>query len=485
MPLSRPTSSAGGTEAVDDLFATHDALAVAELIKTRKLGARELLDGTLNRLRALNASLNAVTDFYEGALLEKSVAAAGEGPFQGVPYLIKQLMADCAGTPTTLGSRFFAKEPVAANDSAAVARMRRAGLVIVGRTNTSELGLAPTTEPAFGGADRKPVARRSLARRIVGRFRRRRGGAWPADGACHRRRRLDPHPGVAVRPVRAETVARAGEPGADRRDPGRRGRAALRVDLRARQRGIARCDGGRRARRSLSCAAVRLLPGGDPAPAGQAARGVHAQARGRRAARSRAGRRRRAHGQDAGRARPSCRGGRARLRCRGNGGGLRHGDVRQYLHQHRGARRRPRPGSGRSRAGDAPARRDRPGHQRPRVHPRRADLPPHRPPARPVLREIRRAAVAHHRAHAPAAGHGPDGRHARAIPAGPGADDPVHRRVQRHRRAGDVGAACLDRRRPADRPALRRPLRGGGDAVLAGSPTGERRAVARPPATGR
>src|SRR5712671_4903603 len=156
MPLSRPTSSAGGTEAVEDLFATLDALAVAELVKTRELGARDLLDGTLHKLRALDGSLNAVTDFYEGALLEKSVAAAGEGPFQGVPYVIKQLMADCAGTPTTLGSRFFAKEPVAANDSAAVARLRRAGLVIVGRTNTSELGLAPTTEPAFGGPTINP-----------------------------------------------------------------------------------------------------------------------------------------------------------------------------------------------------------------------------------------------------------------------------------------------------------------------------------------
>src|SRR5260370_39557211 len=124
MPLSRPTSSAGGTEAVDDLFATLDALAVAELVKTRNLGARELLDSTLHRLRALNASLNAVTDFYEGALLEKSIAAAGEGPFKGVPYVVKQLMADCAVTPTTLGSRFFAEEPGAVNDRAAVARLR-------------------------------------------------------------------------------------------------------------------------------------------------------------------------------------------------------------------------------------------------------------------------------------------------------------------------------------------------------------------------
>ena len=141
---------------MDDLFASHDALAVGQLVKKGKVAARELLDGTLAKLRALNQSLNAITDFYDGPLLDKSVAMAGKGPFEGVPFVVKQLMADCAGTPTTLGSRFFAREPVAAADSAAVARMRRAGLVIVGRTNTSEFGLAPTTEPAFGGATLNP-----------------------------------------------------------------------------------------------------------------------------------------------------------------------------------------------------------------------------------------------------------------------------------------------------------------------------------------
>lgn len=156
MPLSCPTSTAGGTDPVENLFATHDALAVAELVRARKIDARELLDATLARLRAINGALNAVTDFYDSALLEKSVARAGEGPFQGIPYVVKQLMADCAGTPTTLGSRFFAREPVAMADSAAVARMRRAGLVIVGRTNTSEFGIAPTTEPAYGGATVNP-----------------------------------------------------------------------------------------------------------------------------------------------------------------------------------------------------------------------------------------------------------------------------------------------------------------------------------------
>jgi amidase len=141
---------------LEDLFAAHDALAVAELIRSRRIGAREVLDASLAHLRRANGSLNAITDFYEGELLEKSVASAGDGPFHGIPFVVKQLMADCAGTPTTVGSRFFAREPVAANDSSAVARMRRAGLVIVGRSNTSEFGLAPTTEPAFGGATVNP-----------------------------------------------------------------------------------------------------------------------------------------------------------------------------------------------------------------------------------------------------------------------------------------------------------------------------------------
>ncbi|HTE36972.1 MAG TPA: amidase family protein, partial [Reyranella sp.] len=135
---------------MDDLFATHDALAVADLIRARKLGAKEVLDATMASLRKANKRLNAITDFYDDA------PPPADGPFQGVPYVIKQLMADCAGHPTTLGSKFFARTPVAAADSAAVARMRRAGLVIVGRTNTSEFGLAPTTEPAFGGATINP-----------------------------------------------------------------------------------------------------------------------------------------------------------------------------------------------------------------------------------------------------------------------------------------------------------------------------------------
>ena len=84
MRSSRPTSSAGGTE-LDALFATHDALAVAELIRARKLGAKEVLDATMASLRKANERLNAITDFYDDA------PPAADGPFHGVPYVIKQL----------------------------------------------------------------------------------------------------------------------------------------------------------------------------------------------------------------------------------------------------------------------------------------------------------------------------------------------------------------------------------------------------------
>ena len=275
---------------MDDLFASHDALAVGQLVKTGKIGARELLDGTLARLRALNQSLNAITDFYDGPLLEKSVAMAGKGPFEGVPFVVKQLMADCAGTPTTLGSRFFAKQPVAVADSAAVARMRRAGLVIVGRTNTSEFGLAPTTEPAFGGATLNPwrkglspggssggsaavVAARGLpmAHATDG------GGSIRIPAALCGLFGLKPSRGrVSLAPI-GETLAGAG--------------AQHCVSISVRD-SAALLDAlaGSEPGDPYTAPAAGLVPGGDAARAGQAARGVHAQAGRRRAARSRAGR---------------------------------------------------------------------------------------------------------------------------------------------------------------------------------------------------
>src|SRR5262250_2901069 len=79
-----------------------------------------------------------------------------DGPFTGVPFLMKDLTASIAGVPMTRSSQFFANSPPATADSEHVKRLKRAGLVIFGRTNTCELGLSLTCEPQLYGPTRNP-----------------------------------------------------------------------------------------------------------------------------------------------------------------------------------------------------------------------------------------------------------------------------------------------------------------------------------------
>ncbi|MGA8365334.1 MAG: amidase family protein, partial [Solirubrobacteraceae bacterium] len=127
-----------------------DATELAELVRRGEVTSRELVQASIARIEELNPRLNAVvTPMYEQAL------AAAErvdrtAPFAGVPLLVKDLLAHCAGTRHTNGSRLLA-ENVASADSELVARLRRAGLVPVGLTSTSELGRAPITEGGLFG----------------------------------------------------------------------------------------------------------------------------------------------------------------------------------------------------------------------------------------------------------------------------------------------------------------------------------------------
>ncbi|KAK6022866.1 hypothetical protein OSTOST_11418 [Ostertagia ostertagi] len=185
------------------------------------------------------------------------------------------------------------------------------------------------------------------------------------------------------------------------------------------------------------------------------------------------------HGEAAGGTGPPCRGGRAGLRRRSDGQGVRHGDVRQHLHQHPGPRQRSRARAGRSRAGDATLRGAGRQDRRSRLHPRRTDLPSRRPAAGLFLRDVRHPPVADHRAPVAAARRGAHGRHAGDVRGGAGADGGVHRRVQRDRRPGHVGAARMDRRRSAHRHAFRRALRRRGHPVVIGRAARRGASVAR------
>jgi amidase len=133
----------------------YDALGLADLVRRRQVSADELLDAAIARVEARNPSVNAVVlKLYDYG---RQAIAAGlpDGPLSGVPFLVKDLSAALAGVPTTRACRFFA-DAVPPEDSEQVKRLKRAGLVIFGKTNTCELGLSLTCEPQFHGPTRNP-----------------------------------------------------------------------------------------------------------------------------------------------------------------------------------------------------------------------------------------------------------------------------------------------------------------------------------------
>ena len=138
-----------------DEFAYLDATAQAELVRRKEVKPIELVESAIERIEMLNPELNAVvTPMYDLA----SDIAKGEipdGPFTGVPYLIKDLLAEYAGVRLTEGTAFL-RDYVSDTDSELVVRLKRAGLIIVGKTNTPELGILPTTEPKLFGPTRNP-----------------------------------------------------------------------------------------------------------------------------------------------------------------------------------------------------------------------------------------------------------------------------------------------------------------------------------------
>lgn len=136
-------------------FRGHDAVGLAERVARRDVSPDELLDAVLARMDAVNGRLNAVIATYEAEARAAIKAGLPDGPLKGVPYPIKDISVHMAGKPTGAGSRLF-KDLVVENDSAIVAAYRRAGLVLFGKTNTPEFGIATVTEPVANGATLNP-----------------------------------------------------------------------------------------------------------------------------------------------------------------------------------------------------------------------------------------------------------------------------------------------------------------------------------------
>ncbi len=138
-----------------DGYEDHDALGLAALIAGGEVSADAVLSAALSRVEARNPALNAVIHRMDDAARQAVAAGLPAGPFTGVPYLIKDLFVLCAGQPTRSGSRLF-EGYIADHDSTLIARLRAAGLVLIGKTNTPEFGLNGATEPALFGPTRNP-----------------------------------------------------------------------------------------------------------------------------------------------------------------------------------------------------------------------------------------------------------------------------------------------------------------------------------------
>ena len=132
-----------------------DATALAELVRTGKVSPLELVTAALARIEQINPTVNAVIRTMGEQAREAARGPLPAGPFAGVPYLLKDIMAGCKGVPTTSGSRCL-QSFVPDHDSVLVARLRAAGFIFVGKTNTPEFGLLPTTEPVLYGATHNP-----------------------------------------------------------------------------------------------------------------------------------------------------------------------------------------------------------------------------------------------------------------------------------------------------------------------------------------
>jgi amidase len=145
----------GREKGMETLLDQHDAMDLAQLVRDRQVSPMELLEAAIERTERLNPQLNflAQNHFDYG----RAAIARGlpDGPFRGVPWLLKDLHIAIAGLPTENGSRLY-RGYVPTQTSELVKRIERAGFVIFGKTTSPEFGLTGTTESVLTGATRNP-----------------------------------------------------------------------------------------------------------------------------------------------------------------------------------------------------------------------------------------------------------------------------------------------------------------------------------------
>ncbi|MEC7845091.1 MAG: amidase [Actinomycetota bacterium] len=134
-----------------------DSVGLAEVIRSGDLSAVEVIEASIKRIEAMDGDLNAVVTRRFERALEDAAGDIPNGPFQGVPFLLKDLWTCSAGEPMHLGNKALKNiNYISPIESDLARRYREAGFIVIGRTNTPEFGLVGTTEPESYGPSRNP-----------------------------------------------------------------------------------------------------------------------------------------------------------------------------------------------------------------------------------------------------------------------------------------------------------------------------------------
>ena len=141
-----------------DEFTRLDAIAQADLVHKGETTPLELVDAAITRVEKTNPQLNAViTSLFEKARTQAKSTHVPDGPFKGVPFLLKDFGCHSAGDPYHQGTRFLKDLGwTAKEDTYMAAKLRAAGFIFLGKTNTPEFASMPTTEPEAYGPTRNP-----------------------------------------------------------------------------------------------------------------------------------------------------------------------------------------------------------------------------------------------------------------------------------------------------------------------------------------
>ncbi|NES18724.1 MAG: hypothetical protein F6K41_07280 [Symploca sp. SIO3E6] len=149
------TLNQGATPAGVEILMNYDGIGLAELVKSGQVSPTELVEASIQAIEALDGEINAIPMRNFEDALDRASSIRRQGPFAGVPFSIKDT-ANVAGLPSAMGNKFFAEQPPPTQSYGMVRLYEAAGLIVLGKTNTPELSLIPTTEGGVFGTNRNP-----------------------------------------------------------------------------------------------------------------------------------------------------------------------------------------------------------------------------------------------------------------------------------------------------------------------------------------